>query len=541
MDGRAYRISFALLVAAHVALVWTLPVLPGQDLPQHLAYARILADHASSALFRDTYQVVEPFQTYFTTHYLLAAMEPWLGVLGGLRVLLTAHVLATFLGFQMLVGAFHPRTRAPGWTALLAAIFVWNPALCMGFLPFALAVPWILVGAASLVRVAEEGGRRPLVSLAGSTMLASCLHPLATACLLFFAVAYVAASPSRRRAAAAAWLTAAGLFVVGFTAVVGETGVHAERSPDVAEAVRAAHGLEAVDRVLGITWTELPVRLNYVLWALLGPFRFDALAVLGLCAIALGIVVGRARVDVADASPSPSSARRAVGIFAVASWLSPWAVRLGGELTFLDLRLLGIAVPLGLALVDPARLRTVAYRAAIAAACAMWTLHFAVRAFGFAGEARAPLDLLARARPVGVLQSLVLHGESSHFGETFRMTHFLPTYYTTLEGGVATQFWARYTPHLPVGYRPGRQPPQAPDWIPRRFRPESLDGSDHLLVQWATADDPLPTRRTSERIRRSLRDVVEPAGCEGGWCLYRVRREPADARVSLAEATFVPD
>jgi hypothetical protein len=41
---RLHPLALALL-AANLVLVWTLPVLPGQDLPEHLAYVRIFADY----------------------------------------------------------------------------------------------------------------------------------------------------------------------------------------------------------------------------------------------------------------------------------------------------------------------------------------------------------------------------------------------------------------------------------------------------------------------------------------------------------------
>src|SRR5580658_4464504 len=42
---RPDRVALAVLTLANVGLVFALPILGGHDLPQHLSYARILADY----------------------------------------------------------------------------------------------------------------------------------------------------------------------------------------------------------------------------------------------------------------------------------------------------------------------------------------------------------------------------------------------------------------------------------------------------------------------------------------------------------------
>jgi hypothetical protein len=114
------------------------------------------------------------------------------------------------------------------------------------------------------------------------------------------------------------------------------------------------------------------------------------------------------------------------------------------------------------------------------------------------------------------------HYTSRYFAKQFRLTHFLPMYYTAYEGGISGQFWARATDHLPIDYRPGKRLHAPPDWEAWSFQPEHLREFSYVLVGAATPDDPAARRSGFRRAQRILDDHAVRLTCEGLVCLYSV-------------------
>lgn len=113
-----------------------------------------------------------------------------------------------------------------------------------------------------------------------------------------------------------------------------------------------------------------------------------------------------------------------------------------------------------------------------------------------------------RSRPTGPpLHLKSVDPFSAHFGKQFRLTHYLPMYFTVRQGGINTQFWARYTDHLPIGYRPGNSPPIRLTGSPHQFNAGHLAaGADLILHQRATEENATRDReasRTAEAVLRS--------------------------------------
>src|SRR5262249_32582448 len=143
---------------------------------------------------------------------------------------------------------------------------------------------------------------------------------------------------------------------------------------------------------------------------------------------------------------------------------------------------------LWLALVPPAWLETARARIAVTGFTVFFSVMFASQSYGFQSEAARVLRLLDRVPPKKVMVAVAFGNRSRYFGRNFRITHFLPLYYTTLHGGVDRQFWGRYTPHLPIDYRPGKIPLPAVDWTPEAFNPEvHLRGADYAFLQLSTS------------------------------------------------------
>lgn len=525
-DGRFEAFIFAGLVLSNLAIAWALPVIPAQDAPQHLAITRIFLDHARPDLpFGEFYHLPERFQTYFSTYYLLAFLGRFLGVHGAFRFATSLYLVGFMLAFRALAAAIRRAPQADATrVGVLGALLVWNPVFLMGFFAYALALPPLLFAAAALVRLGESARIRiELVGLAAATALASVLHHVAAGTVVLLAIVNALVAPSRRRSLGLVTVLVSASAVVASASALGESGLGASTKIDVREALRGAEGFEALSALFRFTWTSLPARLDDVLWTVAGPYRFRAILLRLLVFGAFVLFVSRDRPAEVSA-PISTSSRRLVIWFGLACWMSPFGAYLGDEIAFLDLRLLTVAATLLFACADPAWFRARRAFVALALVCAGSTAHFASCALGFSRDARAALDLLKRAEPGRTLLGLDYHGESRYFGRRFNVTHFLSMYYTVDHGGISTQFWARYTPHLPIDYRPGKRPAQPPDWSPWDFSRAHLADVDYVLVQWATEADTIDIRRASTVARELLDAETTRIGCEGLWCLYRTGR-----------------
>lgn len=133
------------------------------------------------------------------------------------------------------------------------------------------------------------------------------------------------------------------------------------------------------------------------------------------------------------------------------------------------------------------------------------------------------MRLLEQAQPRGVMLTVAFHNRSRHFGKQFRLTHFLPMYYTVRQRGINTQFWARYTAHLPVDYRAGKRPAGPPDWRPGELTAAHLPDVDFVLLQRATPDNSRRDVEGSAAAEKLLEAHADLVRCDDLWCLYRTR------------------
>ena len=63
------RLWFWGLLGAHLIIIAFIPLIPAQDLPQHISYARILLEYDRPDLrFHDYYVVATTHQSYFTAY-----------------------------------------------------------------------------------------------------------------------------------------------------------------------------------------------------------------------------------------------------------------------------------------------------------------------------------------------------------------------------------------------------------------------------------------------------------------------------------------
>lgn len=539
------RACLAALVLGELVLIATLPVIVGQDLPQHLSYARILADYADPRLaFQSAFTLPARPQPYFTAYLLLAPLTRLTSVLTACRVLYGAYVVAMAASFAALVTAIHAPDASPArktpWTVLFGALLPWNPVQLVGFLPFMLALPAILAGAAAIVRSSRRPTGWTALALVLATAATTSLHLVAGATLVVFSVLYALFHRSRRAFAAALGT----LVTVGATLALwhalGERGLAEFPTDAWVASVRSDGLLQGTVTALGVQWNASDIKWSFVVATVLGPLPRWAKLTVGVGIVALAAVVvskrSERRVSPADVSRWPF--RLAALAFLLLVVATPASIRLPDDICLLDFRLYVVAFLFGVACLEPRWFEPLRARVAVTAFGVLVLGVWARQLGGAAGEAMAVVRLVDGLQPTDTVLALPFHDRSEYLDEDNSVTHYFPVYFTALRGGVTSSFWGKFSHHLPVGYRTGREPQRPPDWDTARFTRAELTHASHVLVEWPDVEDGDARVFAAERLRDELDDGFTPMGCDGRWCLFR---SPPGSRSSGPHALTEPE
>ncbi len=528
---RLYFAVLGSLLVAYLLPFWLLQILPCQDLPQHLAYTRVFADFSRTDLrFSEFYRLPEHFEPYFSVYIAMAWLSRWISLSVAMRLLMTAYVVGMFASFHVLVASVR-RTptsslRDPQWSTPLVALAVFSPSVAMGFLSYFLCIPLLLLGVAGAVGAVNEHSRRyDFAFLLTAALLLPSIHTVAAGAFLLFLL-FFAIAAYRRAWDNPTFLTvplSVVLFVTWAWNRWGNLGLGHAPSFNWREAMAKTLAFDVVNPLFRLTWSDPPIVLSQISWTVLGPFRWDSQLMLAIILIAF---IRFLRLNGRPLSLSPPPAYRSAAVaFAIFCCLLPWGLYVPTEVTFINLRMETIGYVLLLAAIDPSWFEKARSRALLVAVSLVVIANFSLRSYQFNREARTALDLIDRVEDNKILMSLPFHNRTDYFAKQIRLTHFLPMYYMVQRGGIASQFWAKYTDHLPIDYRPGKRPIQTPDWNPEQFKDEHLATADYLLAQWASPQDAHETRTASDRVQGMLNanSTVTKIDCEGLWCLYRLR------------------
>lgn len=200
-----------LFAAAAAALPWVAPYLPCQDLAYHLATLRILHDfHNPTFGFDADYQLTLGRTNYLAFYVVGSALATVFGVVGAVKVLMSAYLAGTFLALRSLAKALGRDPR----TAVLSLSLLVNPLFLLGLLPFLTAVPLMIWALACASRHFEAPRLTSGVWLACVAVVLSAAHIVPFGLFLGGAAALF---PWRhpRSWLASAWPIAPGLLSLG--------------------------------------------------------------------------------------------------------------------------------------------------------------------------------------------------------------------------------------------------------------------------------------------------------------------------------------
>jgi hypothetical protein len=177
-------LAWLLVLVACVWPLWASGLLPFMDLPQHLATVRVLHSYNDPSYGVSHYFAIELGRTQYLAWYFLV---DWLTYLMPLeiaaRVVFSLYALGLPLSIAVLLKAHGRDSRV----ALLAAPFVYNPFLFMGFANYVTALPLIFWGLALLQESLDAFSWRRLPLLIFVTTL--CFYDHAMAFLMYVALA----------------------------------------------------------------------------------------------------------------------------------------------------------------------------------------------------------------------------------------------------------------------------------------------------------------------------------------------------------------
>jgi hypothetical protein len=523
---------FAALTIAGVALVVALPVVPGHDVPQHLAYVKIIvAWQADPADLPRAFTVPDLAGSYATSYRLLALLAQKTSPETALRLALGLYVAGLALGVRRLVRAtWGEDTSSTGAqrvpTTLLAPLVALNPVFCMGFVAYLLGLVPCVLGASEAVAFLRTGRAERLAVAAVCGAAAATIHAVAAAALVLVLVLVVLARRDRRAVVVAASVAVAA-FASGAALGTGvRPGPDLHLARTLLDNVRAYGVLDGLVGTFRISFTSGFEKLGQVVASLLGPFPWREKVLVAVVAAFAVAVHHRSATDVATPLAA-RGVRPALGAFFLLAISAPAAIQVPDDLSLLDFRLITTATILCVAVLPrtaaDAAPKSWRARLAIPVGVALALLLWARQLFGAASEVMDTVSLVERLGPRDRLLALPMHDASAYLDERNAVLHYAAVHQTARHGAVTSLFWGRFSPRLPVGYRDGAEPAHPPDWAPWMLREEELSGFSHLVVRWPEAEDDARLHELAARVERfSADERLRLVACRGASCLFAV-------------------
>jgi hypothetical protein len=157
-DARVFWVAYAIMLPFFLAPLFATRLLPGLDLPFHIAAADMLSKVGNpSSPYAAYYEGGLRIAPYAAHFFALAILGKVMNLLAAHKLIIVLYVSGLPLAMAWLLGGCR-RSRIP---ALLAFPLAYNLTLHYGFVSFALSLPVVLLVLAAMVRLAlAHGGRR---------------------------------------------------------------------------------------------------------------------------------------------------------------------------------------------------------------------------------------------------------------------------------------------------------------------------------------------------------------------------------------------
>lgn len=477
---RRRRVPLGDLVFLALALTAAWPVfaarhLPIEDLPQHLAAVRVLADFGDPALGFARHFEVTLLKTQYLTYYL--ATVPLAKVVGvELAVKLTLALLLVGLPVSMraLLRALGKDPRLAIFTLPLA----WNAHVLLGFFNFAAAMPLALLGLAAAVRLRVEGARRHAVALGALALLTFYSHVVPFAFLGVGAAVVLAGDSVRATARRFVALVPAGLATLGWlaTSAAGRSVLAASRALGDGRAISPTYA----------SWPESLREAPGWLTDLLTSDSDDKLLVAWGIAVLAALALGAGRGGRASGSVEGALGARLallVPVAAVAYFVAPtgydWIWPINARFVTLACVLLPLALP------DLPRLTGHLVYVGVAALAIAGVRDLGGAFRSFERDEVGDLDRAIESIPPASKVVGLVFDRGSRF---VRFSPFLHAvgWYQARRGGAVMFSFADF-PQSPFKFRDDDRPPKVPprwEWLPESVDPaRDLAFFDYALVR----------------------------------------------------------
>jgi hypothetical protein len=548
-DARWFWLGYAVLLPIYLLPLCLTRILPGLDLPFHLALVDMLdklgRPDSPYQPFYEGRLLPAPYMAHYLLVLLLGKAVP---LLTAHKLVMAAYVAALPLSLGLLLHACG-RSRLP---ALLAFMLTYNMTVHYGFISFALSVPVLILllrQVAASLRPAREPvpARRWLgLALCGVALFLCHLQNylfglLAALCFVLFCGA-----PLARRALVPLALLPSGLLLLLWqrtTSYVSDPG----HQKGLLYGLRLVYQIRAAEiRPYGLK-TELLARLGVLPEHMLRGFvdHVDLtgarafLLALGACA-ALGLVGAVLSRRARQAQPPDERFRAASALVVLGGLLSYFALphhlrelelmSLYPRFAVLAAALAALAVPAGLralfAFTGPRQaLAGAALTAALVSVAGWYGVELSRRYRLYGAEVADFLQVLERTPPGGRAVGLV-YQRTSRVLEVGSVQVGLPSYYPVLRrapGSMVQVFYCDMR-HMPCRKRKSAPVPAPPDpWAPAQLDVgKAVSFFDYFITRGAPPKDVLFGAHSAK---------VQTLHCAGTWCVYS-RRAAAALRSS---------
>ncbi len=476
----SWELAFATLVFFAALPMLSVRRPPIQDLPQHLAAIRVLADFGDPTLGFSRWFETALGSTQYLAYYLVArVLSIPLGVVHANQLLVVAAIAGTPYAMRALLRALGRDERL----ALFVLPLTWNAHLILGFFNFIAAIPLSLVGLTLAVRLRQHFTWTRFAALTVVGLVTFYTHVVPFA---FFGLGTVlvvtgdGARASLRRLLAL--VPAAGAAVLwSQTAPAGRATLTA--------ASRGSKGIGPLPTFM--TWPEAlkeaPGWLTDVLHDDIDDKLLVVYALLLLGSIALG--AGRNAGDdrpTLDETLLGSLARR-IGLLApiaaLAYFVAPssydWIWPINARFPLLALIFLVPVLP------APRRLGALAVYSGLAAISLVGSLAVRNAFLQYSKHEVGELDGALAVIPPGKKVAGLMFSISSRWVKFSPLIHSV-AWYQAEKGGAVMFTFADFA-HSPFHFRSADRPPKVPprwEWMPARVDPRrDLGWYEYVLVQ----------------------------------------------------------